>query len=133
MAHWVIVAGVLIAAALVLIVVLASSWMEHRRRMAALELIKAAYAAGKEPPPELISEILNGGQRPAEARTGDPWGGVIVFAALGVAFTIAAAGKWMQQPSADEVSVFAGVGIAMLLAAGASAVLEWSRARKEKG
>ena len=60
-----------------------SQWLEHRRRSQAMDVIKAALEAGKEPPAVLYDQIAKTGQ------SKPPWTEVIVFGALGFGFWIA--------------------------------------------
>ena len=57
--------------------------LEARRRVAAMEVIKAAMAAGREPPREVLDELTRAGQRRP------PWTEVIAFTALAVGFWVA--------------------------------------------
>jgi len=58
-------------------------WLEHKRRSQAMDVIKAALEAGKEPPSILYEQINKAGQLK------QPWGEVVVFTALGFGFWIA--------------------------------------------
>jgi len=60
-----------------------SQWLEHKRRSQAMDLIKAALEAGKEPPAIVYQQIDKAGQVKA------PWGEVVVFTAVGFGFWIA--------------------------------------------
>ena len=65
---------------------MAAAWgqmLEARRRGSAMEVIKAAIAAGKEPPREVLDELARAGQRRP------PWTEVIAFTALAVGFWVA--------------------------------------------
>ncbi|MEZ5957030.1 MAG: hypothetical protein R3C27_07475 [Hyphomonadaceae bacterium] len=66
-----------------------SQWLEHKRRSQAMDVVKAALEAGKEPP-AIIYEQLN---KSKESKP--PWGEVIVFSALGFGF-------WLAFANADE-------------------------------
>lgn len=59
------------------------SWLEHKQRTRALDVIKAALDAGKEPPAELYQQISQG------AKSKPPWTEVVVFAALAFGFWLA--------------------------------------------
>lgn len=59
------------------------SYLEHQRRKQAMEVIKAAIEAGKEPPQILYDQIGKTNQ------SKPPWGEVVVFTALGFGFWIA--------------------------------------------
>lgn len=58
-----------------------SQLLEHNRRKQAMEVIKAAMEAGREPPQIVYDQLGKGGQKP-------PWGEVVVFTALGFGFWI---------------------------------------------
>lgn len=60
-----------------------AQWLEHKRRSQAMDLIKTALQAGKEPPPIVYEQINKANQ------TKPPWGEVVVFSALGFGFWIA--------------------------------------------
>jgi hypothetical protein len=60
-----------------------AQWLEHKRRTQAMDVIKAALEAGKEPPAIVYEQINKAGQ------SKPPWGEVIVFSALGFGFWIA--------------------------------------------
>lgn len=83
-------------------------WLEHRRRVAAMEVIKAAMVAGKEPPREVLDEIGRAGQREA------PWSAVIAFTALAFGFWIA----WGRTGGSDESTAFLVVAVTMTVTAG---------------
>lgn len=60
-----------------------SQWLEHKRRSQAMDVIKAALEAGKEPPAIVYEQVSRAGQLKA------PWGEVVVFSAVGFGFWIA--------------------------------------------
>lgn len=60
-----------------------SQWLEHKRRSQALEVIRAALEAGREPPAVVYDQVAQAG------KSKPPWGEVIVFTALGFGFWIA--------------------------------------------
>jgi len=60
-----------------------SQFLEHLRRKQAMEVIKAAIEAGREPPAMLYEQLEKAGQ------SKPPWGEVITFSALGFGFWIA--------------------------------------------
>lgn len=60
-----------------------SQWLEHKRRSQAMDVIKAALEAGKEPPAIVYEQISKAGQ------SKPPWGEVVVFSALSFGFWIA--------------------------------------------
>ncbi len=73
-----------------------ASWLEHKRRSQAMDVIKAAIEAGREPPPQLYEHIeradLLGNKR--------PWTEIVLFGALGVGFWIAYANAAADQRTA---------------------------------
>jgi|GEM_PF-2156437 len=70
-----------------------SQWLEHKQRSQALEVIKAALQAGKEPPAVVYEQFAKAGQAKA------PWGEVVVFTALGFGFWIA----YAQTPPEEQM------------------------------
>ncbi len=65
-----------------------TSWLEHKRRSRVLDVIKAAYEAGREPPPRLYDQL----EPEPYASLGlskRPWGEALLFAALGIGFWVA--------------------------------------------
>lgn len=60
-----------------------SQWLEHKRRSQAMDVIKAALEAGKEPPAIVYEQIAQAG------KSKPPWSEVVVFSALGFGFWIA--------------------------------------------
>lgn len=58
-------------------------WLEHKRRSQAMDVIKAAIEAGKEPPAIVYEQISKARQLK------QPWGEVVVFTAVGFGFWIA--------------------------------------------
>jgi hypothetical protein len=60
-----------------------SQYLEHQRRKQAMDVIKAAMEAGKEPPQIIYDQLQKAGQQKA------PWSEVVVFSALGFGFWIA--------------------------------------------
>ncbi len=60
-----------------------AQWLEHKRRSQAMDVIKAALEAGKEPPPIVYQQInKSNSSKP-------PWSEVVIFTALGFGFWIA--------------------------------------------
>ncbi|MDZ4691365.1 hypothetical protein [Terricaulis sp.] len=60
-----------------------SQWLEHKRRAQAMDIIKAALEAGREPPPILYEQL-------GKTNTSKPpWSEFVVFTALGFGFWIA--------------------------------------------
>lgn len=60
-----------------------AQWLEHKRRSQAMDVIKAALEAGREPPAIVYDQIAKAGQ------SKPPWSEVVVFTALGFGFWIA--------------------------------------------
>ena len=88
-------------------------WLEHRRRVAAMDVIKAALAAGKEAPREVLDEIARAGQREA------PWSAVIAFTALALGFWVA----WGRTGGGDASTAFLVVAVTMTVTAGGLLIL----------
>ena len=57
-----------------------SQWLEHKRRSQAMDLIKAALEAGKEPPAIVYEQIKKTNQ------SKPPWSEVVIFTALSFGF-----------------------------------------------
>jgi hypothetical protein len=70
-------------------------FLEHKQRKQAMEVIKAAIEAGREPPAEMY-ELLRGGSILQTTKKA-PWTEVVVFASLAVGFLLAFA----LMPSAE--------------------------------
>lgn len=60
-----------------------SQWLEHKRRSQAMDVIKTALEAGKEPPAIIYEQISKANQ------SKPPWGEVVTFSALGFGFWLA--------------------------------------------
>jgi hypothetical protein len=82
--------GPLVILVIVLVAVVtafaAAAWgqfVDLRRKIAMMDLVKAAYAAGRDPPAAILEELARSGAREA------PWSAVIAFSALAVGFWIA--------------------------------------------
>jgi hypothetical protein len=71
-----------------------TQWLEHKRRSQAMDIIKIALEAGKEPPPVIYEQIDKAG------RAKPPWGEVVVFSALGFGFWIA----YADAPADDKTA-----------------------------
>jgi hypothetical protein len=64
------------------------SWLEHQRRSKALDVIKAAIEAGREPPQQLFDQL----EPEPYANLGlskRPWGEGVLFATLAIGFWVA--------------------------------------------
>ena len=95
------------------------SLLEHNRRKMALEVIKAALEAGKDPPPQLYEQLSKADEGKA------PWTEVVLFTALSVGFWIAAT------QSADEKHMaFMVVAATMTVAALGCLVMAILRSRR---
>lgn len=63
------------------------SWLDHKRRSKALDVIKAAIEAGREPPKQLFEQLESN----AYASVGfskRPWAEAVIFGAVGAGFWI---------------------------------------------
>jgi hypothetical protein len=65
-----------------------ASWLDHKRRDKALDVIKAAMEAGREPPPQLY-EQLESEPYASMGMSKRPWGEAIVFGAVAIGFWVA--------------------------------------------
>lgn len=83
-----------------------SQWLEHKRRSQAMDVIKAAIEAGKEPPAIVYEQIQKTNQAKA------PWSEVVVFTALGFGFWIA-----FSQADGDSRTAFLVVASTMTVTA----------------
>lgn len=63
------------------------SWLDHQRRTKALDVIKAAIEAGKEPPRELYDQ-LEKNEYASMGFSKRPWGEAVVFGAVAIGFWI---------------------------------------------
>jgi hypothetical protein len=70
-----------------------AQWLEHKRRSQAMDIIKAALDAGKEPPAIVYEQISKAGQ------SKPPWGEVVVFSGLGFGFWVA----YASAPADDKI------------------------------
>lgn len=82
------------------------SLLEHNRRKMAMEVIKAAIEAGKEPPQQLYDQLSKADQAKA------PWSEVVLFSALAFGFWIAFA-----QTDGDKRAAFLVVAATMTVSA----------------
>ncbi|MBL8548199.1 MAG: hypothetical protein JNL81_17185 [Hyphomonadaceae bacterium] len=83
-----------------------AQWLEHKRRSQAMEVIKAALEAGKEPPALIYDQIKDTGQ------SKPPWGEVVAFSALGFGFWMAYANA-----AADDKTPFLVIAATMTVTA----------------
>ncbi|MEQ1818249.1 MAG: hypothetical protein ABL871_06530 [Terricaulis sp.] len=80
---WVVAAFIFGAVSVAMIAAAWGQWLEHKRRSQAMDVIKAAIEAGKEPPPIVYEQIKKAGQ------SKPPWGEVVVFTGVGFGFWVA--------------------------------------------
>ena len=80
---WVVAAFIFGAVAVAMIGAAWAQWLEHKRRSQAMDIIKAAIEAGKEPPAIVYEQIKKAGQ------SKPPWGEVVVFSGVGFGFWVA--------------------------------------------
>jgi len=83
-----------------------AQWLEHKRRSQAMDVIKAAIEAGKEPPAIVYEQISKANQ------SKPPWSEVVVFSALGFGFWIA-----FSQADGDSRTAFLVVASTMTVTA----------------
>ncbi len=80
---WVVAAFIFGAVSVAMVGAAWAQWLEHKRRSQAMDVIKAAIEAGREPPAIVYEQIKKAGQ------TKPPWGEVVVFSGLGFGFWVA--------------------------------------------
>jgi hypothetical protein len=83
MENWMIAGFILVTVTIGMLGAGWAQWLEHKRRSQAMDVIKAALEAGKEPPAVVYEQIDKAGQ------SKPPWGEVVVFTAVGFGFWIA--------------------------------------------
>lgn len=83
-----------------------SQYLEHQRRKQAMDVIKVALEAGKEPPAIVYDQIRSANE------TKPPWSEVVVFSALGFGFWIAYANA-----APDEKTPFLVIAATMTVTA----------------
>ncbi|MGD9981408.1 MAG: hypothetical protein AB7H66_06230 [Hyphomonadaceae bacterium] len=83
MENWMVAAFIFATVTIAMLAAAWAQWLEHKRRSQAMEVIRAALEAGKEPPAIVYEQIDKAGQ------SKPPWGEVIVFTAVGFGFWIA--------------------------------------------
>jgi hypothetical protein len=83
-----------------------AQWLEYKRRSQAMDVIKAALEAGKEPPAILYEQI----DKAKESKP--PWGEVVAFSALGFGFWVAYANA-----AADDKTPFLVIAATMTVTA----------------
>jgi len=102
---------------------LGAAWaqmLEYRRRAAAMEVIKAAIVAGREPPREVLNELTGSG-----AGQGSQWSVVVAFTALSVGFWIA----WWRTQNQEVATAFLVVAATMTVTAAGCALLALTSSR----
>ena len=97
-----------------------ASLLEHQRRRQAMDIIKAAIEAGKEPP-QIVYDQLSKADAPKQ-----PWTEVVLFGALGAGFWIAYANA-----EADSRTAFLVVASTMTFTAIGCLVLALTRGGKD--
>lgn len=88
--RWMVAAFIFLAVSVGVIAQAWVSWLEHKRRTKALDVIKAAIEAGREPPPQVYQQLESDPMAGLGMSLSEkPWGEGLLFAALGAAFWIA--------------------------------------------
>ncbi len=82
-----------------------AQYLEHQRRKQAMDVIKAAMEAGRDPPQIIYDQLSKSGGKP-------PWSEVVVFTALGFGFWIA-----FSQADGDSRTAFLVVASTMTVTA----------------
>lgn len=103
---WMVTAFIFGAVSIAMLAACWSQWLEHKRRSQAMDIIKTALEAGKEPPAIVYEQINKAG------RTKPPWGEVVVFTAVGFGFWIGYANA-----GADDKTPFLVVAATMTVTA----------------
>jgi hypothetical protein len=103
------------------------SWLEHKRRTQALDVIKAAIEAGREPPQQLYDQ-LEPEPYASFGLSKRPWGEAIMFAALAIGFWIAC----VMADAGDQRDRFMLVAAVMSAAAAGCAALAIFRPGQRK-
>jgi hypothetical protein len=106
MEHWMVALFIFAAITVGMLGAGWAQWLEHRRRSQAMDVIKAALQAGKEPPAIVYDQISKAGQ------SKPPWSEVVVFTALGFGFWIA-----YSQAAPDDKLPFLVVAASMTVTA----------------
>ena len=106
MENWMVAAFIFGAISISMIAAGWTQWLEHKRRSQAMDIIKTALEAGKEPPAIIYEQIDKVG------RSKPPWSEVVVFSALGFGFWIAYANA-----EADDKTAFLVVAATMTVTA----------------
>lgn len=88
MERWVVAAFIFAAVSVGMAAQAWISWLDHKRRSKALDVIKAAIEAGREPPRELY-EQLESSSLAGLGFSKRPWGEAIMFAAVAIGFWFA--------------------------------------------
>ncbi len=104
--NWMVALFIFAAVAVSMLAAGWSQWLEHKRRTQAMDVIKAALEAGKEPPAIVYEQINKAGQAKP------PWSEVVVFSGLGFGFWIAFANA-----DADSRTAFLVVASTMTVTA----------------
>jgi hypothetical protein len=136
MAHWVIVTLVLGVVTLLILASALHAYMDTVRRRAALEAIKAACQAGRDPPQDLIDQVTtrHGGHHMGQrGGHGDPWRAIVHQLTMAVFFGLFAYGCHLYLKEPVLVFTFASVAAGMCFVALVSAVYEALRGSKGQG
>lgn len=107
MDRWMVAAFIFAAIAVAMAAQGWVSWLEHKRRSKALDVIKAAIEAGREPPAQLYEQM----EADPMAQMGlskRPWGEAFVFGAVAIGFWIALAFN-DQSDSRDKFVLVASI------------------------
>ncbi len=96
-----------------------TQWLEHKRRAQAMDIIKVALEAGKEPPAILYEQLAKSDSNKA------PWSEFVVFTALSFGFWIAYAnaeperqGAFLIVAGTMTVTALGCLGLALMNRAG---------------
>lgn len=117
---WVVAAFIFAAVTVAMIGAAWAQWLEHKRRSQAMDVIKAAIEAGREPPAIVYEQIEKAGQ------TKPPWGEVVVFTAIGFGF-------WIAYANADVANKTPYLVVAATMTATALGCLALAIMRPDRG
>ncbi len=128
MERWLVALFILIAVAIGMAGQAWVSWLEHKRRTQAMEIIKAAIEAGREPPAAMFEQLEKADPLGASMWfSKKPWAEAVLFAAMGAGFWVAYANA-----EADKQSAFLMVATIMSVVALGCVALAVFRGRDDQ-
>lgn len=88
MERWMVAAFIFAAVSIGVIAQAWVSWLDHQRRSKALDVIKAAMEAGREPPQQ-VYDMLEHNEYASMGFSRRPWAEAVIFAAVAIGFWVA--------------------------------------------